>query len=121
MGFEETGLDLFHRAIGQITKLERAEGNADQPVHLKAEMLQYAFDFAVFAFAQAERQPDIVALFAIQGGFNRAVIHAVNGDAAPQTIEHGLADFAVTAHPIPPEPSGFRQLDDPGQTAIIGQ
>ena len=84
-------------------------------------MFQHAFDFAVLAFAQAERQPDIVAFFAIQGGFNRAVIHAVNGDAAPQTIEHGLADFAVTAHPIPPEPSGFRQLDDPGQTAIIGQ
>ena len=37
----------------EVAELERAEGHADQAVHLKAQMLEDALDLAVLALAQA--------------------------------------------------------------------
>src|SRR4051812_41639552 len=44
-------LDLLDRAFDDFAELERAVRDADQPVHLKAEMRHDVADFAVLAFA----------------------------------------------------------------------
>ncbi len=118
---EHRRTDFLDRPFGQIVELERAERQTDQAVHLQAEMIEDLFDFAVLAFAQAQSQPDIVALFALQLGFHRTVMHAVDGDAIAQGIEIGLGDFAIGPDAVTAEPAGIGQFDHPRQAAIIGQ
>ena len=47
-------LHFLHRAVGKFGELERPVGDADQPVHLQAKMLQHIAHFAVLAFADRE-------------------------------------------------------------------
>ena len=119
--FQNRRTNFLDRPFGQIIELERTERQPDQTVHLQAEMIEDLFDFAVLAFAQAQSQPDIVALFAFQFGFHRTVMHAVDGDAVAQRIEIGLCDFAIGAHTVTTQPAGIGQFDHPRQSAVIGQ
>src|SRR5690606_23727522 len=53
-------------ALGRVAELERAVGTADEAVDLEAERAQHVADLAVLALAQAQHQPDIGALLALQ-------------------------------------------------------
>ena len=92
----------------QVAELERAVGDADQPVHAEPEMLEHALHLAVLAFAQADRQPDVGALDAVELRLDRAIDHAVDGDATAELVELRLVVVAVRAHPVAPEPAGRR-------------
>src|SRR5688500_12442656 len=105
----------------QPAKLERPERDADQPVHLEAEMLQHIAYLAVLALASADGEPDIGALLAIERGLDGAIADAVDGDAALEPIERLLRHAAERAHPIAAQPAGLRQLDHARQLAIIGE
>ena len=76
-------------------------------------MIEDLFDFAVFTFPQAQGQPDIVALFALQMRFNRAVMDTFNRDAFLQGIKIGLGNRPIGPHAIATQPAGFRQGNNP--------
>ncbi|GJE42820.1 hypothetical protein AEGHOMDF_1993 [Methylobacterium soli] len=84
-------------------------------------MLEDALDLAVLALAQAERQPQVVALHPIEIGLDRAVLHPVDGDALAQLVELGLIGVAVGAHPVAAQPAGIGMRDHLGQPAVIRQ
>ena len=71
---EHARADLLDRAFRQIAELERPEGEPDQPVHLQAEVLEDALHLAVLALAQPQRDPDVVALRAVDLGLDGAVV-----------------------------------------------
>ena len=105
----------------QIAELERPVGDADQPVHAEPEMLEHALHLAVLAFAQADGQPEIRALHAVDLRLDRAVDHAVDGDAAAKLVERRLVDLAVRAHAVAPEPAGRGKLQHAREPAVIGE
>ena len=118
---QNAGFDFFNCAFFQIAQLERAEGDADEAVHLQAEMFKNALHFAVLAFAQAQGQPDIVALFALQFSIDRAIAHTVDFNAAFERIKIGLRDIAISANAITAQPACVRQRDHTCEPAIIGE
>ena len=118
---QHAGLDLLHRAFGQIAQLERPEGEADQPVHGQAEMFENALDFAVLAFAQAHGEPDIGALHTVERGLDAAIFDALNRDPFGKRIQLGLGHVAMSAHAIAAQPAGGGQLQHAGQTAVVGE
>ena len=71
-------------ALGKFAELERPERDADQPVHLQAEMLQHIAHLAVLALADREGEPDIRALLAVERRLDRAIAHAVDRHALAQ-------------------------------------
>ncbi len=112
---------LLGMALGQLAELERAVGNADQAVHVEAERTEHVLDLAVLAFAQTHGDPDIGPLRLVERRLDRAVEHAVDGDAFLQLVEIGLLDLAVGAHAVAAQPAGRRQFEHAGETAVIGQ
>ena len=88
---------------------------------VKPEMLGEPLHLAVLAFAQGKREPEIGALLAVDARLDRAVMHAVDGDALAQPIERLLADAAMRAHAIAPDPAGARQLEMARQRAVGGE
>lgn len=118
---QHTGLDLVDLAFTEFEQLERAVGDADQPVHLKTEMRQHVADFAVLALANREHQPDIGALVTLQLGLDRAILHAVDLDAVLQFVKLRLGDLAMRADAVAPQPAGLRQLECASETAVIGE
>ena len=84
-------------------------------------MLEDALDLAVLAFAQAERDPDVVALDAVEPRLDRAVLHAVDGDAVGELVEVGLLDVAMRADAVAPQPAGVGVRDDLGEAAVVGE
>src|SRR5438093_3333869 len=118
---QHAGLDLLDRAFGEFAELERPIGDADQPVHLEAEMRHDVADFAVLAFADRKHQPDIGALVALQHSVDRTVFDAVDLDALLQFIELRLRDLAMGADAIAPQPAGVGQFERTRQPAVIGQ
>ena len=86
----------------ELTELKRAERDADEPRDAESEMPEHIADLAVLAFADAEREPRIRALHAIKRGVDRAVMHAVDGDAVAEPLEPVLSDRAMRAHAIAP-------------------
>ena len=74
-------------------------------------MIEDFFDFAVLAFAQSQRKPDIVALLALQMCFDRTVMDAFDGDPVLQRIKIGLRDRPIGPYAIAAQPAGFRQSD----------
>ena len=75
---QHLGAHLLDEPGLEVAELERPEGEADQPVHREAEMLEDPLDLAVLALAQAERDPDIVALDAVERRLDGPVVHAVD-------------------------------------------
>src|SRR5262249_35942739 len=120
---QHAGAYLLDRALRQLAQLERAERDADQPVHLQAEMAQHVAHLAVLALADREGEPDVRALgrLAVERRLDRAVMDAVHGDAVAQRVELGLRHPAKRAHAIAPQPAGFRQLQHAGEPAVVGE
>src|SRR5581483_2432820 len=118
---QDARLHFLHAAGFQLGELERPEGNADQPVHLQAEMPQHVAHLAVFALADAEGEPDIRALLAVERRLDGTVMDAVDADAAGEVVERGLCHPAKGAHAIAPQPARLRQFEDARETAVIGE
>jgi hypothetical protein len=112
---------LLRGARLQLTQLERSIGNADQPVHLQAERPEHDLHLTVFAFAQAHRQPLIVALLTLNGDLHRAVLDALNLHAFARFFQHMIRRFAKGAHAVTAQPASGGQLQQAFQRAIIGQ
>src|SRR6185437_11790706 len=75
-------------AARQIAELEWAVGQADQPRHREAQMRHHLADLAIAPFAQRHGDPHIAdALIAFVDRLDRAVGHAVDGDAFLQARE----------------------------------
>ena len=74
----------------ELAQLERPERHADQPVHLQVERLQNLAHLAVLALADADGEPDIGALFAVERRLDRPVVDALDGDAGAQAVERRL-------------------------------
>ncbi len=110
-----------HLAFRQIAKLERAVGDTDQAVDLKAERAEHVLDLAVLAFAQTHGDPDVVTLGAVERRVDSAIKHAVDGNAFLQLVERCLIDLAMGAHAVAAQPAGRRQFQHARETAIIGQ
>ena len=94
---QNAAADLAHLALGEIAELEGPVGDADQAVGDEAEMGEHALDLAVLALAQAEGQPDIGALDAVERGLDGAVVDAVDGDAVLESLERLPASTAPWA------------------------
>ena len=118
---KDAGLDFLDGAFVQLAELERPVGQANQAIDRQSHMFEQAFDFAVFAFAQPEADPDIGALDAVELGVDAGIFHAVNRHAARQSVELGLVGLAIGAGAITAQPTGGRQFEHARQAAIIGQ
>ena len=114
-------LHFLNRTLGQVAQLERAEGEADQPVHGQAKMFENALDFPVLAFAQAHGEPDVGALHAVERGLDAAIFDALNRDALSQRIKLRLGHVAMGAHAIAAQPAGGGQLKHAGKAAVVGE
>ena len=84
-------------------------------------MFEDALDLAVLALAQAEREPEIVALDPVERGLDGAVLHPVDGHALLEPVEVGLGDVAEGAHPVAAQPAGIGVGDHLGEPAVVGE
>ena len=105
----------------QLAELERAEGDADQAHHRQVEMGQHAAHLAVLALGQRDVEPGVGALLAVEAGLDRAVVHALDGDAVGQRRQLRLVDRAMHARAVAPRPAVGRQLELARQAAVVGQ
>ena len=120
-GTQRLRLDLLNVALIEVAQLEWPERHADEPVHLQVERLQHLAHLAVLAFADADGEPDIGTLFAVERRLDRPVMYARDGDTGAQPVERGLHDAAERAHAIAPQPTGRRQFEHARQAAVIGE
>src|SRR5690348_3994734 len=112
---------LLDAALGKLCKLERTEGDADQPVHLQPEMAEHVPHLAVLALADRESEPHIRSLLAVERGLDRSVMDALDRDAVAQPVEIGLRHPAERAHAVAAPPAGLRQLQHAGEAAVVGE
>src|SRR6185437_13006237 len=108
-------------AARQLAELERPVGDADEPRHAQAQMLHDAADLAVLAFMQADGEPGIAALLAVEHRADRAIAHAADSDAGLERGEPRRIGGAMDAHAIAPEPTARRQLERARELAVVGQ
>ncbi|HEV7480664.1 MAG TPA: hypothetical protein VGO05_10340, partial [Roseiarcus sp.] len=86
----------FHDlAFRKVAELERTEGDADQAVDRKAQVLEDFLDLAVFSLPEAQSQPGVRALLTVKLGFDAHVVDAVDGYSAGELIERRLVDGSV--------------------------
>src|SRR5438874_1843133 len=98
-----------------MAELERPVGEADQPRHGVAEMLEGAAHLAVLALLQRQGEPGVRALLAVERGADRAISDAVDGDAAAERSQPRRVDRAVHPHPVAPYPTRRRQFEAAGE------
>src|SRR5690606_41838419 len=108
------------RSLAEVAGLGGGEGDAVEPVHPEAEMFADALDLAVLALAQAERQPDVVALLALEPRLHGAVVHALDGDAVGETVECRLVRLAIGADAIATLPPRVGMGEDTRAAAGAG-
>src|SRR5690606_30707790 len=108
-------------AFGKLAQLERTVGDANQARHLEAERAHHVLDLTVLAFAEADGEPGVGALLAVECRLDCPVEHAVNGNAVLEAFERLRLDLAVDAHAVAAQPAGRRQLEHAGETAIVGE
>ena len=80
-----------------------------------------AADFAVLAFAQADGQPGIGTLMAVDLDLHRLEFLALDGDAAAQGFDLGLGRVSVHPDAVFAQPAGGREFEAAFEFAIIGQ
>ena len=118
---QDLAADLFDLAGFELAQLERAIRRADQPVHGQADVDHGAANLAVLAFAQADGQPCVCALLAVQRDLHRLKALAIDLDAIAQRGQHLIGGAAVDAHAVFAQPAGRRQFQLALDRAVIGQ
>ncbi len=116
-----SGLDLLDGAFGKFAEPERPELDPDQAVDLQTEVAQHVAHLAVLALPDRKGEPHIGALLALKRRLDRPVADALDGDAVTQLVQLALADPAMGADAVAPDPGRVRQLQHPGEPAIIGE
>src|SRR5262249_37869410 len=111
--------DFPHRAVVEIAELERPERDADQPVDPQSERFEHLAHLAVLALADAEGEPDIGALFAIERRLDRSVTDVTEGDAAAQLVQRLLPNTAECAYGVSAQPAGRRQFEYAREPAVV--
>ncbi len=84
-------------------------------------MLHDLAHFAVFAFADKQRNPDVVALIPFEPGFDGAIVHIVDRQAIGKRVEGRLIRIAICPHAIAPRPPCRRQFHVPRKIAVVCQ
>ena len=82
-------------------------------------MLHDPANFPVLAFPYREHDPHIVALLALERGFDRAVIHAVRSQARSKLIQFRLLDLPEGTNAITPGPTRGREFEMPREIAVV--
>src|SRR5215472_17640924 len=82
-------------------------------------MTEHVAYFAVLALANAECQPHIGALNAIERGFDRPIMDTLDGHAMTQAVELVLRNCAVRSHAVAAQPAGRRQFEEARQSAVV--
>ena len=118
---QDARLDFLDPAFDEFAELERTEGDADEPVDLEAERLEHALHFAVLAFAQAEGEPAVGALRAVERRFDARIVDTLDGDTVAQRIERRLVGGPMHAHAVTPQPAGGWQFEHARKTTVVGQ
>src|SRR5215831_4133352 len=67
---------LLDRALGELAELERTVGDADQPVHLQAEIAEHVPHLAVLALPDRKGEPHVRPLLAVERRLDRPVLDA---------------------------------------------
>src|SRR3984957_17994166 len=112
----------FHDlALREVAEFERAERDADQAVDRKAQVLEDFLDLSVFSLSQAQSEPGVRALLAVELGLDAEVVDAVDGDAFAQPIERHLFNRPMRASPVSAQPAGRRQLQRAREAAVVGE
>src|SRR5215475_2586181 len=93
-------LNFLDRTARKVIQIERPERDADQPVHLQAEIFQNLSHLAILALTNAKSKPDVGALFTVERRFDRAVADAIDGDAIAKPVEPLLAHTTECPYPI---------------------
>ncbi len=75
---------------------------------------------AVLAFTDGNRQPRISALHAIDSGFHRPIIHAVDGNSVFELREIVGRHAAFRAYPVAADPTVGRKLEMSRQCPVVG-
>src|SRR5258707_5188310 len=109
---------LLDGAALEEAKLERPVGEADQPRHLVAEMLEDAAHLAVAPLAQPDLEPGIAALLALKLGGDRPIGDGVDGDALGEAGQPVGLDEAVHPHPVAAQAARRRQVQPSGPRPI---
>jgi hypothetical protein len=103
-----SGFDFLYFAISEIAQFKRSKRHSDQPVYSQPKCFENLTNLAVLAFADAESEPDIGALFAIERCFNGAVANAIDGEAFSQPVKRLLAHAPERTHAITAKPASYR-------------
>ena len=114
-------LDLLRFAFRHLTELERTEGHADQPVHIKADRREHILHLAVLALPQRYGQPGIRALHAVEHRLDRAIGDAVHLDAVLQLLEDRWVHLAMHPHTVAAKPARRRQRQHARKATVIRQ
>src|SRR5262249_33000195 len=118
---QDARAQLLDCAFRQIAELERAERDADEPVHLQPQMAEHVLDLAVLALAHREGEPNIGTLLAFELRLDRAVANAADRDAVTQRIQRFPANAAECAYAVAAKPAVRRQFERSRQAAVVGQ
>jgi hypothetical protein len=118
---QHAGAHLDDLAFRQVAEFERTEGHADQPVDCEAQVLEDFLDLAVFSFPEAQGEPSVRALHAVELGLDPHIVDAIDGDAFGELVERRLVDRPMRAHPIASQPASRRQLQHARQPAVVGE
>src|ERR1700722_14064442 len=112
----------FHDlALREVAEFERAERDADQAVDRKAQVLEDLLDLAVLAFPEAQGEPGVCALLAVELGLDSEIVHTVDRDSAGELVERRLIDVPVRAHAIATQPARRWQLQYARKAAVVGE
>src|SRR5262249_28262329 len=115
---------LLHRCDGaglQVEELEWPERDADQAVDGQPEVVQHGAHLAILALAQADDQPGVARLLALEHCLDRTIAHAAERDAVFELVEGRLRYAAVGAHAITPEPASCRQLEMTREATVVAE
>jgi hypothetical protein len=112
---------LHDLALREIAEFERTEGDANQAVDRKAQVLEDFLDLAVFSFPQAQGEPGVRALLAVKLGLDAHVVDAVDGNSVGELVERRLVDVPMRAHAIASQPASRRQLQHARESAVVGE
>ena len=84
-------------------------------------MLARPADLPVLALVQADREPGVGPLLAVEGRPDGAVADAADGQAPGELVQLRGRDPAVDAHPVAADPAGRGQLEVTRQVAVVGE